>query len=176
MGLGSALEIMRIAGRLSLLGLAAVLATGCAGPERKLGRGILNATEFARMGELRRTMEQTALLENTQATYTTGFIRGINRSLIRTTIGAFEIATFPFPIPTYGPLLAPNGRVYPDITAMHKTYPFGIPAFTEYPSYPDSYAPGLIESSTYSTDTSLGFSGGDINPFVPGSRFRIFDN
>jgi hypothetical protein len=26
-----------------------------------------------------------------------------------------------------------------------------------------------------SPDTSLGFSGGDIIPFIPGSRFHIFD-
>jgi putative exosortase-associated protein (TIGR04073 family) len=174
--LGFVSEIMRIAATLSLLGLAAVLATGCAGPERKLGRGIMNATEFARLGELRRTMEQTALFEGADASYTTGFIRGINRSLIRTGMGAFEIATFPVPTPTYGPLLCPTSRVYPDITAMHKTYPFGIPAFTENPTYPDSYKPGLIGDATFATDTALGFSGGDVVPFVPGSRFRIFDN
>jgi hypothetical protein len=59
---------------------------------------------------------------------------------------------------------------------MRKTYPFGVPAFTEYPIYPDSYKPSLIDDSTFHTDTALGFSGGDIAPFVPGSRFRIFDN
>jgi len=25
-------------------------------------------------------------------------------------------------------------------------------------------------------DTALGFSGGDLAPMIPGSRFRIFDN
>ena len=44
---------MRIA--TTLLALIAVGAfTGCAGPERKFGRGLNNLTEFARGGELRR--------------------------------------------------------------------------------------------------------------------------
>jgi putative exosortase-associated protein (TIGR04073 family) len=167
---------MRIASTLSLLGLAALLAAGCAGPERKLGRGIMEATEFARLGELGRTMEQTALTGAPDTAYTTGFIRGINRSLIRTAVGAFDIATFPIPIPTYGPLLTPSTPVYPDITAPNKTYPFGIPAFTESATYPASYKPGLIDDSFFNTDSSLGFSGGDVMPFLPGSRFKIFDN
>ncbi len=44
-----------------------------------------------------------------------------------------------------------------------------------YPVYPASYRPGLIEDSTFSTDVNLGFSGGDVAPFIPGSRFRVFD-
>ena len=47
---------------------------------------------------------------------------------------------------------------------------------TPNPVYPDSYKPGLIASPTYATDSALGFSGGDVAPMVPGSRFRIFDN
>jgi putative exosortase-associated protein (TIGR04073 family) len=127
-----------------------LLATGCAGPEEKLGRGILNATEFARLGEIRRSMEQTALWNNADDTYTTGFIHGLNRSIARTAVGAYEIVTFP--IPSYEPVFLP-----------------------EYPVYPDSYRPHLIEDSTFSPDASLGFSGGDIAPMIPGSRFRIFD-
>ena len=41
--------------------------------------------------------------------------------------------------------------------------------------YPDTYQPGLMDDAMFDTDTSLGFSGGDIAPMVPGSRFRIFD-
>ncbi len=167
---------MRIASTLSLFGLAALLTAGCAGPETKLGRGLMNATEFARLGEWRRTVEQTALYESPDDAYTSGMIRGFNRSLIRTAVGAFEIATFPIPTPTYGPIMCPKTPVYPDITSPNRTYPFGIPAFTEDTTYPASYAPGLFSDSTFSTDTSLGFSGGDVMPFLPGSRFRIFDN
>jgi hypothetical protein len=43
------------------------------------------------------------------------------------------------------------------------------------PVYPDNYTPDLVEDSTIATDTNLGFSGGDVMPFLPGSRFRVFD-
>ena len=137
-------------------GVAAVavafLATGCAGPEQKLGRGINNVTEFVRGGEIRRSMEQTALWDGTDEAYTTGFIRGFNRSLVRTGVGAFEILTFPIPTPTYEPIF--------------------LPAL---PVYPDSYAPGLIADPTFGPDAQLGFSGGDIAPMIPGSRFHVYD-
>ena len=44
------------------------------------------------------------------------------------------------------------------------------------PGYPDSYKPGLIDGATFQTDTYYGFSGGDVFPFVPGSRFAVFPN
>lgn len=127
-----------------------LFAMGCAGPEQKLGRGINNATEFARLGEIRRSMEQTALWDGPEAAYTTGFIRGFNRSVVRTGVGLYEIATFP--IPDYDPVFLPAD-----------------------PVYPDSYRPHLIADPTFGPDASLGFSGGDVAPMVPGSRFRIFD-
>jgi putative exosortase-associated protein (TIGR04073 family) len=124
--------------------------SGCTGPEKKLGRGMNNMTEFARLGELRRSMEQTAVWENTEEAYTTGVIHGMNRSLARTAVGAFEILTFP--LPPYEPVFFPSE-----------------------PVWPDSYRPNLIADPTFSPDSALGFSGGDVAPFVPGSRFRIFD-
>jgi len=141
--------------RSSLFSLAALavfvgLTAGCAGPERKLGRGLLNVTEFARLGEIRRSMEKTAVWEGTDQTYTTGFIRGFNRSLARTAVGAYEIVTFPFP--KYDPYLTP-----------------------EFPVYPDSYKPRLFADPTWGPDDAFGFSGGDVAPMVPGSRFRVFD-
>jgi putative exosortase-associated protein (TIGR04073 family) len=149
---------------ITLLAAAAVvafLAGGCASPppggyafEQKFGRGMRNVTEFARLGDIRRSMEQTALLDGPNVGYTTGFIRGFNRSLVRTGVGVYELVTAPFP--SYDPL------------------------FTDYmtvnPVYPDSYKPHLIADPTFGPDVSLGFSGGDVAPFVPGSRFRIFDN
>jgi putative exosortase-associated protein (TIGR04073 family) len=164
---------MRIVTLLALAG-AVILTSGCAGPERKLGRGILNATEFTRGGEIRRSMEQTALWDNTDAAYTTGFIKGFNRSMTRTGIGIYEIVTFPFP--SYEPFLTSTNRFYPDHSIRNKTYPFGGMVLTEFPSYPDNYAPAILADSIFATDTSLGFSGGDVAPFVQGSRFRIFDN
>jgi putative exosortase-associated protein (TIGR04073 family) len=138
--------------------LAALLAvgalvSGCANTQEKLGRGMGNMTEIVRLGEMRRTMEQTSLFEGSAGGYTGGFIHGLSRSLARTGVGIYEVVTCPFP--PYGPVctnyLSPNCV------------------------YPDNNNPGLLEDSLFATDTNLGFSGGDVAPFVPGSRFRIFD-
>lgn len=164
---------MRTSFFLALAGLVA-LATGCAGPEKKLGRGLMNTTEILRMGELRRSMEQTALWENTDSFATTGVLRGMHRTLTRTGIGLYEVVTFPFP--SYEAHLSSTNRTYPDAAMRNKKYPWGGMTLTEYPTYPDSYRPGLLSDSIFATDTSLGFSGGDVAPMIPGSRFRIFDN
>ena len=140
---------------LSLLGVAAVaalLATGCAGPEKKLGRGINNMGEIGRMGEMRRSVEQAGVFEGSPAAHGHGLISGFNRSMVRFGTGIYEVITFP--IPSYDPVLT------------H----YQTPA----PNYPDSYKPGLPSDPLFDTDTSLGFSGGDVAPIVPGSRFAIF--
>ena len=128
-----------------------VLAVGCAGPEQKLGRGINNMTEFARMGDLRRSMEQTAVWRSPESAYATGFIQGMNQSFKRTLIGAYEVLTFP--IPSYEPVSAKMAQ----------------------PLFPDNYKPGLMADPLFGPDSSVGFRGGDVAPFIPGSRFRIFD-
>ena len=133
--------------------LAAMLASGCANMERKFGRGMSNMYEIVRGGEMRRSVEQTALFESPEVAYTYGFFHGLNRSLARTGIGIYEVVTAPFP---------PYGPVFTDSFAVN-------------PVYPDNYAPYLLEDSMFATDTNLGFSGGDVAPMVPGSRFRIFD-
>ena len=155
------------------IGLAAGLLAGCAGPENKLGRGIRNTTEFLRGGELRRSMEQTALWEGPDAAYTTGFIRGFNRSVARTAIGVYEVITFP--APPYGPLLTSSYDLYPDESVRTKTYPYGGLVLEPEPPYPANYQPRLIADPMFDTDTALGFGGGDVLPKIPGSRFRIFD-
>jgi putative exosortase-associated protein (TIGR04073 family) len=119
-------------------------------------------------------MEQTALWEGPDVAYTTGFIRGFNRSLVRTAIGAYEIITTPFP--PYGPMLASTNRIYPDFTVRNKTYPWGGMVLPENPVYPDAYKPGTLADSLFATDTALGFSGGDVAPMIQGSRFKVFDN
>ncbi len=142
------------------VGAVAVLLSGCASPpggyafEQKFGRGMRNFTEFVRIGEIRRSMEQTALLDGPDMGYTTGFIRGFNKSLARTGVGLYEIVTAPFP---------PYDPVFTDYMTVN-------------PVYPDSYKPHLLADPTFGPDVSLGFSGGDVAPFIPGSRFRIFDN
>ena len=133
-----------------------------------------NVTEFVRGGEIRRSMEQTALWEGPDSAYTTGFIRGFNRSLARTAIGAYEVVTAPFP--PYGPLLTSTNRLYPDFSIRNKTYPWGGMVLPENPVYPDAYKPGVLSDSIFATDTALGFSGGDVAPMVKGSRFKVFDN
>lgn len=140
---------------LSFLSLLAVLAlaSGCANVERKMGRGIANSFEIVRGGEFRRTMEQTALFSSPDEAYTYGFVRGVNRTLARTGIGIYEIVTAPFP--PYDPVFT------------HE--------FAPGPVYPDNYTPALLADSMFDTDVYFGFSGGDIAPWIPGSRFRIFD-
>jgi len=156
---------------LSLFALAAAAAfTGCAGPENKFGRGLNNLTEMARGGEMRRAMEQTALWEGASHVPTVGFARGLTRTLARTGIGLYEVVTFPFP--PYSPLLVPKSRLYPDSSIRTRTYPWGGLELSENPVFPDSYAPGVRSSSLFDTDTSLGFSGGDVCPWFPGSRFN----
>ena|SRR5256885_1838721 len=134
-----------------LLAVAALALTGCVGAERKLGRGFSNVTELLRGGEVRRSMEQTALFEGPDIAYSAGFIHGFNRTMARTGVGLYEILTFPFP--SYDPVFMPVN-----------------------PVYPTSHKPNLIADQIFSPDTSLGFGGGDVAPIIPGSRFRIFDN
>lgn len=141
---------------LCLLGAAVIavsFTTGCANAEKKFGRGMGNTMEILRLGEMRRTVEQTALFGSPDEGYTYGFVRGINRSLARTGIGIYEMVTFPFP-------------------------PYD-PVFTDYltpaPAYPDNNKPALLSDSLFATDSNLGFSGGDVMPFIPGNRFRIFE-
>jgi len=135
----------------------AVLVAGCVshGPERKLGRGVSNIMEITRLGELRRSYEQTSVLESPDLGVTTGVIHGINRTAARTAVGFYELATFPFPNHSpkdYGPIFLP-----------------------ENPVGPDSYKPSWLSDQMTSPDASLGFGGGDIMPFIPGSRFHVFD-
>jgi putative exosortase-associated protein (TIGR04073 family) len=132
----------------------AALSSGCANTERKFGRGLSNTFEIFRGGEFRRTTEQTALLQGPDAAYTTGFVRGVNRTLARTGIGIYEVVTAP--LPPYGPVCTDT--------------------FAPGPVYPDNYKPGLMDDSMFAADTYYGFGGGEVLPFVPGSRFRVFDN
>ena len=139
---------------LAVVALAAAFNTGCAGPEAKLGRGMSNMFEVARLGEMRRTVEQTAIFDSPGQAYTTGMIRGFNRSVGRTAMGVFEAATFP--IPPYHPILTGT--------------------FKAEPVFPESYKPGLVSETMFDTDTYMGYSGGDVAPWLIGSRFKVFEN
>jgi len=162
---------MRIA--VSLLALAAVAAlTGCAGPENKFGRGVSNLSEAVRGGEMRRAKEQTALWDG-PGQGPTGFARGLTRTVTRTGIGLYEVVTFP--IPPYRPLLAPKGPLYPDPSVKTRKPNWGGLELPERPVYPDSYKPGLAANGLFDTDHSVGFTGGEAAPWIPGSRFTVLD-
>jgi putative exosortase-associated protein (TIGR04073 family) len=138
---------------LFVLGIAGVFASGCANVESKFGRGMANTFEIVRGGEFRRSVEQTALFESSDTAYSTGFVHGVDRSLARTGIGIYEMVTAPFP--PYHPIFTDH--------------------FAPGPVYPDNYNPGLMADSMFSTDTYLGYGGGDVLPLVPGSRFQVFE-
>lgn len=137
--------------------LAALLTAGCAGPEQRLGSGFTNLTEFTRMGEMQRSIEQTAVFSAPNYSYGTGFIHGFDQSVYRTAMGAYQIVTFP------------AGNLLTQSSFDKKYVPQGV-------AYPDSYQPGLINTPVFQTDNNFGFSGGSIAPFIPGNRFSIFEN
>lgn len=154
--------------RKSLPFLVAVVATavltGCKGPEQKLARGFSNTFEVVRWGDMRHSVEENAVFSSPDVNYSYGAIHGFDQSITRIGLGIVEIVTFPIPNPPHG-----NSQDW-NYKPMATSY---IPAS---PQYPESYKPGIISGSTFDTDTYTGFSGGDIAPFVPGSKFRIFDN
>lgn len=135
------------------VGLTALIATGCAGPDQKLGRGLSNTFELVRWGEMRQCVEQNAVIDRPGYGYY-GVVHGFQRSLARAGLGVYEVATFP--LPSYNPILTKN--------------------YSANPVFPSSYKPGHYSDALFDTDTFTGFSGGDVAPFIPGSRFRVFDN
>ncbi len=159
---------MRIAVSLLALAMVASLA-GCAGPEKKFGRGVSNLTEIVRGGERRRAHEQTGLWDGPNQG-PTAFARGFTRTMARTGIGLYEVVTFP--LPPYGPMLTPKSRLYPDASIRTRNKNWGGLELPEKPVAPDSDIPGLPSNTIFDTDTSLGFSGGEVAPWFPGSRFN----
>ena len=139
---------------LGCLALLPLLGVGCAGPEQKMGRGLANMTEIVRGNEFSRSVEQDALFSGTDVGVTTGVVHGFDRTIARTGVGIYEVVTFP--LPPYGPV------------------------WTKYlsprPLYPDSYHPRKWSDSIFDNDRMVGFSGGDVAPWFPGSKFRVFDN
>jgi len=134
--------------------LAALFTAGCAGPEQKMGRGVSNTLAIVNLGEINRGVEQAVVMGEPGPGHATGLIHGFDQSMKRLGMGIYEIVSFPFP--PYRPVL--TKYVPPS------------------PQFPDSYHPGFMDSSTFQTDAYFGFSGGDIAPMVPGSRFVVFPN
>lgn len=162
---------------LSLLAVPVFFA-GCAGPERKLGRGINNLTEFTRFGEVSRSVEQTTLWEGGAKGRTTGFIRGFNRGMARTFIGVAEVATFYAPWPkdggwSYDACYTPDGPLYPDYSMATYNEDWGGMRLPEYGGAPDSFSPGWTAQSGMDTDGEMGITGGSIISPYPFGKFRI---
>ena len=151
----------------------ALFAAGCNGPEQKLGRGLSNTYELVRWGELRRSVEH-ATVEPLPGYGYYGLIHGFDRSLQRAGIGIFEVATFPLPTPTYGP--PSYWYMDPLKNPVDLQSVFTEKLFQPDPVFPSSYKPGLLSDSLFDTDTYTGFSGGDVAPWIPGSRFSVFQN
>jgi len=139
---------------LGAVGLLALVGAGCAGPEQKMGRGLSNMTEIIRGGEYDRSVEQASIFGGPDVGIATGVVSGVDKTLARTGVGIYEVITAP--LPPYGPVWT--------------SY------LTPRPQYPDSFRPRKWSVGMNDTDHYLGFSGGDVFPLFPGSRFRIFDN
>ncbi len=149
------------------LSVAAAVLTGCGGMERKLGRGMNNSLELFRGGEMMRSIEQAGIWDGPETAFTTGLIRGFGRTMARTAVGFSEIITAPFP--PYDPYHLPD-KWFMDPSTRLKAEPFSAK-----PPYPDSYRPRLFSDMIFSTDARVGFSGGEVIPIIPGSRFRTFE-
>lgn len=149
------------------LTLVAAVLTGCGGVERKLGRGMNNSMELFRGGEMRRSIEQAGLWDGADAAFSTGLVQGIGRTMARTAIGFSEVITAPFP--PYTPYSFPE-KWFRDPSNKLRSEPFSVN-----PVYPDTYQPRLFSDTIFHTDSRIGFAGGEIAPFIPGSRFRVFE-
>lgn len=166
---------MRNAAPVLSLALGALVLAGCAGPERKLGRGLSNVTEFARMGEMSRSIEQTSLWDGPERAYTTGVVRGFNRSLARTAIGAFEVVTFAIPTPTYDAMFTPKGPLVPDYSIATYNENWGGLALPEDAGSPDSYQQIFSSDPAMDPSAQLGVTSGEILGGFPLGRFRVND-
>jgi putative exosortase-associated protein (TIGR04073 family) len=142
--------------------VAAAGLTGCQGPEKKLARGLDNTMEVIRWGDMRQNVEQSAVFSSPDVTYSYGVIHGFDQSVKRIGLGVVETVTFFVP--------NPHGATSWDYKTPVWTN--SVPAISQ---YPDNYKPGIISGSGYDTDTYTGFAGGEVAPFVPGSRFKVFD-
>lgn len=76
-------------------------------PFTKLGRGVANT--LTGWVELPKNIYNTSVQDNAFAGITLGLAKGAGMTLVRTGAGIYEIATFPFPLPSdYKPILEPE--------------------------------------------------------------------
>lgn len=134
--------------------VAALVGSGCSGPEQKLGRGFTNMAEVTRGGEFQRAVEQDSVFMGSDVGFHTGAVQGVHHTIERVGMGVYEVVTFPFP--PYSPIL--TKWVKPK------------------PSYPDSFVPGNYSLPETDADQYLGFTGNEVGFWFPGSRLAMFAN
>jgi putative exosortase-associated protein (TIGR04073 family) len=87
-----------------ILGLTLASPAYCDDMFKKLGRGFCNLVTFPL--EVPEQIQRTNIDEGPMAALTWGPIKGISMMCVRAAAGAYEVLTFPFPIPKdYKPLL-----------------------------------------------------------------------
>ena len=80
---------------------------------RKLGRGTCNVATSA--FEIPKSIQEAFYEEGPLAAATYGVLDGVLKFVVRTVVGAYEIATFPLPLPAdYAPIIEPEFLFSPD--------------------------------------------------------------
>ena len=80
---------------------------------RKAGRGLANF--FTCVFEVPKSVQQTLYDEGPAAAVTFGLLDGLTKLVVRGSVGLFEVATFPIPIPrNYAPIVEPEFLFKPD--------------------------------------------------------------
>ena len=89
----------------------------CAGdPLKKLGRGLSNCLTF--VIEVPNQISKTNNCEGPAAAATVGLVKGVVMAAFRAVVGAYEVATFPFPLPEcYKPILTDPEYMLENCTA-----------------------------------------------------------
>jgi len=74
---------------------------------RKLGRGLGNI--LTGWLEIPKNIYDTSVESNVFAGLTLGTVKGVGMTVVRTVVGSYEVATFPFPVPEeYKPIIEPE--------------------------------------------------------------------
>ena len=80
---------------------------------RKLGRGISNIGTS--IFEIPKSIQESFYSDGPVAATTYGMIDGIFKFFVRTVVGAYEVITFPIPLPSeYAPIVEPEFLFSPD--------------------------------------------------------------
>ena len=108
------------------------------------------------MGEMQHSVEQNAVFDP-PARHATGLIHGFDQSVYRHRAGRLSDRHFP-------------GRQPADANQLRAETHSARERLIRTATIRDCRL-----SRTFQTDTYTGFSGGDIVPFIPGSRFSVFD-